>query len=89
MSQCISHASQRYKEKAPKAIVPEAFNTNLTFLGFRATNERKISPVKHQSKFGFISENAPKNENGRLVSLVKDDGIDNTYFTYDDGTGRR
>ena len=30
MSQCISHASQRYKEKAPKAIVPEAFNTNLT-----------------------------------------------------------
>ena len=61
MSQCISHASQRYKEKAPKAIVPEAFNTNLTFLGFRATNERKISPVKHQSKFGFISENAPKN----------------------------
>ena len=31
----------------------------------------------------------PTYENGRLVTLVKDNGTDNTYFTYDDGTGQR
>ena len=28
-------------------------------------------------------------QDARLVSLVKDGGSDNTYFTYDDSTGKR
>ena len=44
----------------------------------------------HCSKHNEIKPGyTPTYENGRLVSLVKDDGSDNTYFTYDDGTGQR
>lgn len=44
----------------------------------------------HCSKHNQIgSDYTPTYENGRLVSLVKDDGSDKTYFTYDDGTGQR
>lgn len=46
--------------------------------------------VMHCSKHNQIgSDYTPTYENGRLVSLVKDDGSDKTYFTYDDGTGQR
>jgi hypothetical protein len=44
----------------------------------------------HCSKHNLIEPGFnPSYENGRLVSLVKDDGSDNRYFTYDDGTGQR
>lgn len=44
----------------------------------------------HSSKHNLIEPGlTPSYANGRLVSLVKDDGTDNTYFTYDDGTGQR
>lgn len=44
----------------------------------------------HCSKHNLIRPGyTPSYENGRLVSLIKDDGSDNTYFTYDDGTGQR
>jgi len=44
----------------------------------------------HCSKHNQIgSDYTPTYENGRLVSLVKADGSDKTYFTYDDGTGQR
>jgi len=44
----------------------------------------------HCSKHNLIKPGyTPTYENGRIVSLIKDDGTDNRYFTYDDGTGQR
>lgn len=45
--------------------------------------------ARHNSKHNLIRRGCtPAYENGRIVSLIKDDGTDNTYFTYDDGTGQ-
>ena len=52
--------------------------SNVTFMALHNSRHNEIKP-------GYT----PTYENGRLVSLVKDDGSDNTYFTYDDGTGQR
>ncbi len=52
--------------------------SNVTFMALHCSKHNEIDS-------GFT----PSYENGRLVSLVKDDGTDNTYFTYDDGTGQR
>jgi len=44
----------------------------------------------HCSRHNLIEPGfTPSYENGRLVSLVKEDGSEKTYFTYDDGTGQR
>jgi len=51
---------------------------NITYMAMHCSKHNLIEP-------GYT----PTYDNGRLVSLVKDDGTDNTYFTYDDGTGRR
>ena len=51
---------------------------DVTFLAMHSSKHNQIEP-------GFT----PTYENGRLVLLTSDDGNDNTYFTYDDGTGKR
>ena len=51
---------------------------NVTYMALHCSKHNEIDP-------GFT----PTYENGRLVSLVKDGGSDNTYFTYDDSTGKR
>ena len=51
---------------------------DVTFLAMHCSKHNQTEP-------GFT----PTYENGRLVLLTSDDGNDNTYFTYDDGTGKR
>ena len=51
---------------------------DVTFLAMHSSKHNQIEP-------GLT----PTYENGRLVLLTSDDGNDNTYFTYDDGTGKR
>lgn len=51
---------------------------DVTFLAMHCSKHNQIEP-------GLT----PTYANGRLVLLTSDDGNDNTYFTYDDGTGKR
>lgn len=65
----------------PSAYIgyPVALGVNdVTYMAMHCSKHNLIEP-------GFT----PTYENGRLVTLVKDNGTDNTYFTYDDGTGQR
>jgi len=64
----------------PSAYIgyPVAIGNDVKYLAIHCSKHNLIEP-------GFT----PSYENGRLVSLVKDDGSDNMYFTYDDGTGQR